>query len=88
MTTQRKHYSAEFKARVALEALKGHKTMNELVSTYVASIPPKSASGNNTFSTSCPRFFRPDVKNGSTITRCSKLNYTSKLGNSRSNSTG
>ena len=34
MTTQRKHYSAEFRARVALEALKGHKTMNELVSTY------------------------------------------------------
>ena len=26
MSTQRKRYSAEFKARVALEALKGHKT--------------------------------------------------------------
>jgi transposase len=34
MTTQRKQYSAEFKARVAMEALKGHKTMNELVSMY------------------------------------------------------
>lgn len=34
MATQRKQYSAEFKARVALEALKGHKTMNELVSIY------------------------------------------------------
>ena len=34
MATQRKQYSAEFKARVALEALKGHKTMNELVSMY------------------------------------------------------
>jgi transposase-like protein len=32
--TQRKRYSAEFKARVALEALKGHKTVNELASTY------------------------------------------------------
>ena len=31
MVTQRKQYSAEFKARVALEALKGHKTMHELV---------------------------------------------------------
>ena len=31
MTTQRKQYSAEFKARVAMEALKGHKTMNELL---------------------------------------------------------
>ena len=34
MATQRKHYSADFKARVALEALKGHHTMNELVSRY------------------------------------------------------
>jgi len=34
MTTQRKQYSAEFKARVAMEALEGHKTMNELVSMY------------------------------------------------------
>ena len=34
MATQRKQYSADFKARVALEALQGHKTMNELVSTY------------------------------------------------------
>jgi len=29
MSTQRKQYSAEFKARVALEALKGLKTVNE-----------------------------------------------------------
>ena len=34
MSTQRKPYSAEFKARVALEALKGLKTVNELASTY------------------------------------------------------
>ena len=34
MATQRRQYSAEFKARVALEALKGHKTMNELVGIY------------------------------------------------------
>jgi transposase-like protein len=32
--TLRKRYSAEFKARVALDALKGHKTVNELASTY------------------------------------------------------
>ena len=29
MPTQRKRDSAEFKARVALEALKGYKTVNE-----------------------------------------------------------
>lgn len=37
MSTQRKQYSAEFKARVALEvleALKGFKTVNGLASTY------------------------------------------------------
>jgi transposase-like protein len=34
MPTQRKQYSAEFKARVALEALKGLKTVNELASMY------------------------------------------------------
>ena len=34
MSTQRKQYSAEFKARVALEALKGLKTVNELASNY------------------------------------------------------
>ena len=33
MSTQRKRYSAEFKARVALDAIKGHKTVNELAST-------------------------------------------------------
>ncbi len=34
MATQRKQYSAECKVRVALEALKGLKTVNELASTY------------------------------------------------------
>jgi putative transposase len=32
--TQRKQYGAEFKARVALEALKGHHTVNELAGRY------------------------------------------------------
>ena len=34
MSTQRKQYSAECKARVALEALKGLKTVHELARTY------------------------------------------------------
>ncbi len=33
MSTQRKRYSTEFKARVALDAVKGLKTVNELAST-------------------------------------------------------
>jgi len=32
--TQRKQYSAEFKAKVALEALKGRRTVNEIASAY------------------------------------------------------
>jgi putative transposase len=34
MSTQQKGYSADFKARVALEALKGPKTVNELARAY------------------------------------------------------
>ena len=34
MPTQRNRYSAKFKARVALEALTGYKTVHELASTY------------------------------------------------------
>ena len=34
MPSQRKRYRAEFKARVALEAIKGHLTINELASQF------------------------------------------------------
>lgn len=34
MSNSRKRYPAEFKARVALEAIKGHKTANEIASEY------------------------------------------------------
>jgi len=34
MTAKRKRYSAEFKSKVALEAVKGHKTLSELASEY------------------------------------------------------
>ena len=34
MPKQRKHYSAELKAKVALEALKGQQTLNEIASRY------------------------------------------------------
>ena len=34
MSAQRKRYSAEEKTRVALEALKGQKTLNELAAEY------------------------------------------------------
>ena len=34
MSVQRKQYSAELKTRVALEAIKGQKTINEIASEY------------------------------------------------------
>lgn len=34
MSKQRKIYSADFKAKVALAAIKGHQTINEIASTY------------------------------------------------------
>lgn len=34
MQSQRKRYSADFKARVAVEAIKGHLTINELASQF------------------------------------------------------
>jgi transposase-like protein len=34
MSVQRKRYSAELKARVALEAIKGQKTANEIAAEY------------------------------------------------------
>lgn len=33
-TTRRKRYSAEFKAKIALEAIRGEQTINELASRY------------------------------------------------------
>jgi transposase-like protein len=34
MSVQRKRYSAEEKTRVAIEAMKGQKTLNELAAEY------------------------------------------------------
>jgi transposase-like protein len=38
MKSQRKRHSAEFKAKVALEALKGQKTLNEIATKF--EVPP------------------------------------------------
>jgi putative transposase len=34
MKSQRKHYSADFKAKVALEAIKGQRTINEIAAKF------------------------------------------------------
>lgn len=56
MAAQRKQYSADFKARVALEALKGPKTMNELVSRYSVH-PTQIAKWKNQLQNELPQIF-------------------------------
>jgi putative transposase len=56
MSTQRKQYSAECKARVALEALTGLKTINELASTYGIH-PPQIAHGKQRLHKEMPDIF-------------------------------
>ncbi len=34
MSVQRKRYSADMKAKIALEAIRGHKTVNEIAAEY------------------------------------------------------
>ncbi len=34
MTKQRNHYSADFKSKVAIAAIKGHQTVNEIAAAY------------------------------------------------------
>ena len=81
MSTQRKRYSAEFKARVALDAVKGLKTVNELASTY-GCIPPRSPTGNISCKKRCPTFSQHDATSDSTTRKHSKRSCISKLGNS------
>lgn len=56
--TQRKRYSAEFKARVALEAVKGYKTVNELASTYGVH-PTQIAQWKKLLERELPQIFSP-----------------------------
>jgi hypothetical protein len=84
MATQRKQYRAEFKARVAMEGLQGHKTLTELVSMY-GGIPPKLPSGEIIFRASYLRFSPLGVKNVNRTRRRSAISSTSKWVNSRTN---
>ena len=49
MTGQRKRYSAELKTKVALEAMKGYKTANEIAAEYGVH-PTQIAQWNQNFS--------------------------------------
>lgn len=56
MSTQRQRYSAECKARVALEALKGLKTVKALASTYGVH-PTQMAHGKHRLHEEMPEIF-------------------------------
>lgn len=58
MTAQRKKYSADFKARVALEALKGYKTVTELASAYSVH-PTQIAKWKRHLQSELPQLFSP-----------------------------
>jgi transposase-like protein len=56
MQTPRKRYSAAFKARVALEALKGHTTGNEFARLYGVQ-PPQITHGKHRLHKEVPQMF-------------------------------
>ena len=58
MPTQRNHYPADFKARVALEALKGHKTVNQIASEYGVH-PNQVSTWKKQLKQELPRVFSP-----------------------------
>ena len=87
MSTQRKQYSAAFKARVALEALKGLKTVNELASTYGVH-PTQIAHWKHRLQQEMPEIFSARRPSASKTTRHSKRSYTNKSGSSRWSWTG
>ena len=79
---QRKRYSAEFKAQVTLEALKGQKTVNELASTY-GCIRPRSPIGNIGSTRRGLTVYRHDVLSVRTNLKPYKPRCINKSGNPR-----
>jgi transposase-like protein len=59
MSTQRRRHSAACKARVALEALKGHDTVNELASRYGVH-PSQIGTWKQPLQSELPRLFAAD----------------------------
>ena len=56
VVTMRKHYSSEFKAKVALEAVKGEKTLSELSQKYEVH-PNMIANWKSQFLKEAPKIF-------------------------------
>ena len=86
MQTQRKHYSREFRARVALEALKGHHTVNELAGRYGVH-PTQIGKWKKHLQSELPQIFSNRREKRET-TRRFKRNCTNKMDNSKSSWTG
>jgi hypothetical protein len=84
MSKQRKQYSAAFKSKVALEAIKGVRSANEMRSPpTMACIPPRLGSGRNRHSSICGKRLAMAANELSERKQSCKTNFTSKSGNSK-----
>src|SRR3989449_3893058 len=87
MSTQRKRYSAEFKARVALDAVKGLKTVNELANTYGVH-PTQITHWKHQLQKEVPDIFSARRAKREHDQEAFEASYTNKSGNSKSSWTG
>lgn len=79
MANVRKHHTAEFKAKVALEAIRQQKTTNELITTYAIQVNQISTWKKQALA-AIPLDFS-SKKSASNITNKRKLtNYTANWG--------
>ena len=84
----RRSHDAAFKARVALESIKGERTIAQIASEYREFIPTRSVNGGRSFLRSCHSCFLIVARaSRRTMERC-KMNSTARLGSSRLNWTG
>ncbi len=80
MATQRNNYSAEFKAKVALEALKEQQTLSELGSCYGVH-PTLVPSGSGSSGRPCPRSLPTGGRSRTGRRRNSRRSSTSRSAN-------
>ncbi len=88
MERQRNHYTADFKAQVALAAIKGQQTVNEIAATY--GVHPNQVlqwkkQALEVLPDVCSSRRAPAAQDEEA---CGKRDSTSRLGNSKSKSTG
>ena len=87
MKSGRRNHTAQFKAKVAVEALKGLKTTNELATQYEVH-PTQITRWRRQMLEQAPDLFPTDASATGRTTRISGRSFTSRSGASRSSWTG